>query len=178
MPIQPWKVLESSYVRPRFRIDKCELANGNRLDATIFEFRPWANILALTKNGEAVLVRQYRHGICEVLWELPGGVVEEGETPAEGAKRELLEETGYRAGKLILVGRLYPNPALQTNMLHCFLALDVEKVGEQQLDLGEDIEVHLLPLDELIEMARGGDFPHALQAAVLFQALAYLNRIR
>jgi 8-oxo-dGTP pyrophosphatase MutT (NUDIX family) len=177
MTIKPWKVLETSYFRPRFRIDKCELANGNLLDATIFEFRAWANILALTKNGEVVLVKQYRHGVCDVLWELPGGVVEDGEDPTDGARRELLEETGYRALDLIPVGQLYPNPALQTNTLYCFLALDVEKVGEQNLDAGEDIEVHLVPLDDLIGMAKRGEFPHALQAAVLFRALAYMDRI-
>src|SRR5512138_838756 len=114
MSINPWKVLKSNYVRPRFRIDTCELPNGNRLDAMILELGAWANILALTKNGEAVLVKQYRHGVCEVLWVLPGGVVEEGEDPMEGAKRELLEETGFAATGLILVGRLYPNPAFQT----------------------------------------------------------------
>ncbi len=178
MSVKPWKVLESNYLRKNIRIDTCELPNGNRLDAMIFEFGAWANILALTKNGEAVLVKQYRHGVCDVLWELPGGVVEDGEDPMDGAKRELLEETGYRATKLIPVGRLYPNPALQTNTLYCFLAADIEKVGEQNLDAGEDIEVHLVPLNELIEMAKRGDFPHALQAAVLFQALAYLNHIR
>jgi 8-oxo-dGTP pyrophosphatase MutT (NUDIX family) len=113
MTIKPWKVLETSYFRPRFRIDKCELANGNLLDATIFEFRAWANILALTKNGEVVLVKQYRHGVCDVLWELPGGVVEDGEDPTDGARRELLEETGYRALDLIPVGQLYPNPAFR-----------------------------------------------------------------
>ncbi|RPJ25717.1 MAG: NUDIX hydrolase [Chloroflexi bacterium] len=178
MSIKPWKVLGTSYFRPRFRIDKCELSNGNLLDATILEFRSWANVFALTKNGEAVLVKQYRHGICDVLWEFPGGVVEDGENPVDGAKRELLEETGYGATNLIQVGRLYPNPALQTNTLYCFLALDVEKVGEQNLDAGEDIEVHLVALDELIDMAKRGEFPHALQAAVLFQVLTYLNRIR
>ena len=67
MPIKPWKVLESSYFRPRFRIDKCELGNGNLLDATIFEFRSWANIMALTKNNEVVLIKQYRHGVVDVL---------------------------------------------------------------------------------------------------------------
>jgi 8-oxo-dGTP pyrophosphatase MutT (NUDIX family) len=177
MPIKPWKVLETSYFRPTFRIDKCELSNGNLLDATIFEFRAWANILALTKNGEAVLVKQYRHGVCDVLWEFPGGVVEDGEDPVNGAKRELLEETGYIASNLIQVGQIYPNPALQTNTLYCFLALDVEKVSEQNLDAGEDIEVHLVPLDELVEMAKRGEFPHALQMAVLFQALAYMDRV-
>lgn len=177
MTIKPWKVLETSYFRPRFRIDKCELANGNFLDATIFEFRSWANILALTKDNEVLLVRQYRHGVCDVLWELPGGVVEDGEDPLEGARRELLEETGYQAGRMIPIGELFPNPALQTNTLYCFLALDVERVGEQSLDAGEDIEVHLVPLEELIGMARRDEFPHALQAAVLFRALVYLDRI-
>lgn len=177
MTIKPWKVLETSYFRPRFRIDKCELPNGNFLDATIFEFRSWANVVALTKDRQVVLVRQYRHGICDVLWEFPGGVVEDGEEPVEGAKRELLEETGYVASELIQVGKLYPNPALQTNTLYCFLALDVEKVSEQSLDAGEDIEVQLLPLAELVGMARQGQFPHALQASVLFQVLLYLDRI-
>ncbi len=177
MPIKPWKVLETSYFRPRFRIDKCELANGNLLDATIFEFRSWANIVALTKDGNVVLVKQYRHGVCDVLLEFPGGVVEDGEDPIDGAKRELLEETGYQASDVIQIAKLYPNPALQTNTLHCFLALDVEKVSEQKLDAGEDIEVQLMPLDELIKMAKRGEFPHALMNAVLFCALAYLDRI-
>jgi 8-oxo-dGTP pyrophosphatase MutT (NUDIX family) len=147
------------------------------LDATIFEFRTWANVLALTKNGEVVLVRQYRHGVCEVLWEFPGGVVEDGEDPLEGVRRELMEETGYTASTFIQVGKLYPNPALQTNTMYCFIALDAEHLGEQHLDAGEDIEVRLIPLDELVSMAKRGEFRHALEVAVLFQALAYLERI-
>ena len=177
MSIKPWKVLETSYFRPRFRIDKCELSNGNLLDATIFEFRSWANIVALTKRGEVVLVEQYRHGVCETMLEFPGGVVEDGEEPIEGARRELLEETGYEASDIVQITKLYPNPALQTNTLYCFLALDVEKVSEQNLDAGEDIEVHLMQLDELIDLAKRGEFPNALMNAVLFNVLSYLNRI-
>ncbi len=177
MPIQPWKVLETSYFRPRFRIDKCELSNGNLLDATIFEFRSWVNIFALTKSNEAVLIRQYRHGVCDVLWEFPGGVVEDGENPVDGAKRELREETGYMASHMIQIAQLYPNPALQTNSLYSFMALDAEKVSEQNLDAGEDIEVHLMPVDELMQMAKRGEFPHALMTAVLFSALSYMDRI-
>ena len=177
MPIKPWKVLQTSYFRPRFRIDKCELPNGNFLDATILEFRAWANVVPLTKNGEVVLIRQYRHGVCDALWEFPGGVIEDDEDPTEGARRELLEETGYTVSTIIPTGKLYPNPALQTNTLHCFLALDVEKVSEQNLDMGEDIEVQLVPLEKVIELARQGDFPHALDTAVLFQALLYMDRI-
>jgi ADP-ribose diphosphatase len=177
MPIKPWKVLETKYIRPRFRIDTCELSNGNLLDATVLEFRSWAIVVALTENGEVVLVKQYRHGVCESLLEFPGGVVEEDEDPVEGAKRELLEETGYTASNVILVGKLYPNPALQTNAQYCFLALEAKKVSEQNLDGGEDIEVHLMPLSHLVEIARNGQFLHALNVAVLFQALAYMGRI-
>lgn len=178
MTIKPWKVLETSYFRPRFRIDKVELANGNSFNATIFEFRAWANIMALTKEGQVVLIQQYRHGIREVLWEFPGGVIEDGEEPVEGAKRELLEETGYQASRMIEIARLYPNPALQTNTLYGFLALDAERVREQSLDAGEEIEVQLVPLEELVEKARHGDFPHALMTAVLFSALAYMGKIQ
>ena len=177
MSIKPWKVLETNYFRPRFRIDKCELSNGSLLDATILEFRSWALVVALMKNEEVVLVKQYRHGICESLLEFPGGVVEDGEDPEEGAKRELLEETGYTVSSMIPIGKLYPNPALQTNTQYCFLALGAEKVSEQNLDGGEDIEVHLMPLDQLVELAKSGQFLHALNVAVLFQALAYMGRI-
>jgi 8-oxo-dGTP pyrophosphatase MutT (NUDIX family) len=177
MSIKPWKVLESSYFRPRFRFDKCELPNGNMLNATVIEFSAWANILALTKNNEAVLIRQYRHGVREILWEIPGGVVEDDEDPVSGVKRELLEETGYTASKFIQVGKLFPNPAFQTNTMYCYLALDAELVTTQNLDDGEDIEVHLVPLDDLIAMTRRGEFRHALQVAALFLSFAYLDRI-
>ena len=177
MPIKPWKILETNYFRPRFRIDKCELSNGNLLDATIFEFRTWANVAALTTKGEVVLIQQYRHVIRDVLWEFPGGLVEDGEDPQKGAMRELLEETGYAASAWIEVARLYPNPAFQTNALYSYLALDAEVAGEQFLDAGENIEVHLVPLDELVRMAKRGDFPNALMTAVLFSVLAYMGRI-
>jgi len=177
MSIEPWKVLESTYIRPRFRVDKCALPNGKHLDATIFEFRSWANVIALTRDNEVVLIRQYRHGVKEVLWEIPGGVVNDGEDPLEGVTRELLEETGYTAAEFIQTGALYPNPALQTNTMYCFLALNAEKVTEQKLDDGEDIEVHLVPLDDLVPMMQRGEFIHALQVAALLQVLVHLGRV-
>ncbi len=177
MTIKPWKILETSYPFPWIRVDKCELANGNLLDATTFQFRAWANIVALTRDNQVVLVRQYRHGIGDVLLEFPGGVVELDEDPLLGAQRELIEETGYKASQFIAIGKIYPNPALQINTLYCYLALGAEKITGQSLDPGEDIEVHLMPFDELVEVAGRGEFPHALMTAVLFQALVYLKRV-
>ena len=171
MSIMPWKILESSYFRPRFRLDKCELSNGNFLNATVLELSTWVNILALTENREVVLIKQYRHGVQDVLWEIPGGVVNDDEDPLGGAKRELLEETGYTASDFIQVGKIYPNPSFQTNSMYCFIALNAEEVARQHLDEGEDIEVHLVPLNQLIEMAKRGEFPHALQVAALFHVL-------
>jgi 8-oxo-dGTP pyrophosphatase MutT (NUDIX family) len=178
MSIKPWKILESTHLRRWLRLDKCELPNGKPLDAMVFEFQPWANVLAVTKNREAVLIRQYRHGVQEVLWEIPGGVVEEDEDPLEGVKRELIEETGYTASKIIPVGKFYPNPAIQTNTMYCFLALDAEQVAGQNLDGAEQIEVHLVPLDELIAMTKRGEFLHALQVAAIFLAFTHMDRVR
>src|SRR5574342_435730 len=177
MSINAWKILGSTYLRPRFRIDQCELPNGRSFEPIVFEFRSWAIVIALTKDQEVVMIRQYRHGIRDVVWEFPGGIVEDGEDPLDGVKRELLEETGYRASKLVEVGKYYPNPALQTNSMYCYLAFDAEKVSGQTLDETEEIEVHLVPLTDLIAMTKRGDFSHGLQVAGLFYALAYLDRI-
>ena len=176
MSNKPWKVLESSYFRPRFRIDKCELSNGNILNATVLEFSAWANIVALTKNNEVVLIRQYRHGIQEVILELPGGSVDKGETPLEAAKRELMEETGYVSDAFIEVGQASPNPAIYMNRVYSFLALDVEPTGNQSAYDAGTVEVTLISLDEVIAMAKKGQLTNSLNISTLFFALGHLER--
>ena len=177
MSITPWKILESSYIRPRVRVDKCELANGKVFEPMVFEFRRWANVFALTEKNEVVMIRQYRHGVQNIVWEFPGGIVEDSESVEDGARRELLEETGYNASTLVEVGRINPNPANHTNTLYALLASGATLVQEQHLDEAEEIEVHLVPLDEVIAMGKRGEIPNALQVAVLFHVLAHLNRI-
>ena len=178
MPITPWKILDSTYLRKGARVDTCELPNGQILKPLVLEYGTWVFILGITKDEQVVLIRQYRHGLQQVLWEFPGGMVEEGEPPLEAARREFLEETGYTSERFIETGKLSPNPANHTNMMYTYLALDVEKVGEQNLDETEEIEVYLKPLEEVVAMIREGEFIQALHITTLYLALSQLGRIR
>ena len=178
MTIKPWKILESHHLHKNVRIDKCELPNGMVIDGFVLEYRDWVTVIALTKQQEMVLVRQYRHGAQKVILELPGGAMDaEDQSPMQAARRELLEETGYASDTFIQIGCVSPNPANQTNLIYSFLALDAEKVGGQHLDSTEDIEVVLKPLDDVIRMAKNGELLQSMQVSAVFFALAYWDRI-
>jgi 8-oxo-dGTP pyrophosphatase MutT (NUDIX family) len=143
---------------------------------SVLDFRDWANALALTPDGQAVLVKQFRPGSKAVTLELPGGTVEDGEGPIENTmRRELEEETGYGGGRLTYLGHLSPNSATNTNRVHSFLMQDVTPVAEQHTDDGELIEVVLLPLPEVVALARSGGLDQAMHVATLFLALANLD---
>jgi 8-oxo-dGTP pyrophosphatase MutT (NUDIX family) len=178
MTIKPWKILESNYLHKNVRVDKVMLPTGKILEPLVLEYGDWATVVALTKAQEVVLIRQYRHGARQVILELPGGAMHEAdESPLQAAQRELLEETGYSGNTFIEIGKVSPNPANQTNLIHSFLALDVVKVAGQNLDDTEEIEVVLKPLEEVITMARNGELLQSMQVSAVFFALAYLNRI-
>jgi ADP-ribose pyrophosphatase len=177
MSVRPWKIIESKSLHPGIRLDTCELPSGYVLDTHLLDYEDEVMVFALTKNQEVVLIRQYRHGIQEVILELPGGSVDNGESPLEAAKRELMEETGYVSDTWIEIGLGSPNPAIFTNRIYSFLALNVENVGKQSIQDAEDVEVLLIPLDEFISMAKSGDLIHSLNINTLFFALGYLDRI-
>ena len=128
----------------------------------------WVNIVALTPADELVMVRQYRHGEGRVTLEIPGGLVDPGETGAVAAARELLEETGYRAGSVVHLGVVNPNPALFGNRTETWAALGAEKVAEIQSDHTEETVVELLPRAELHEALRAGRISSALVIAALY----------
>ena len=175
--IKPWKVLQTSYVQPYIRVDRCELHNGQLLDCQLLDYSDEIMVFALTKNQEVVLIRQYRHGAEKVILELPGGSVDDSESPLEAAKRELMEETGYTSDTWIEIGCGSPNPAIYRNKIHSFLAVEAEPTGKRSSYDAEAVEVLLMPLDDVIEKSRRGGFIHFLNIATLFYTLSYLKRI-
>lgn len=128
----------------------------------------WVNVVALTEQDELVMVRQFRHGSRVVTLEIPGGLVDPGEAPEVAAARELLEETGFRAGRLTSLGSINPNPALFANRCHMQVAQDCVRVAEIQNSATEETIVELLPLAELHEVLRNGGIDHALVVAALY----------
>ena len=129
----------------------------------------WAQILPITRDDEAVLVRQYRHGAQRITLEIPGGLVDAGEDPTKAALRECLEETGYRARSALPLGVMNPNPALFAHRLHCFYATDVEPERAIQNTDREVTEVVLVPVAELEGLLLAGEIDHALVAGTLWR---------
>ena len=169
-----WEVLSSEYLwkRPWLTVRKehVRLANGCEApEFYVLEYPDWVNVTAITKNGEMVFIRQYRHGVHRTDFELCAGVIEEGEDSCEAAKRELLEETGFGGGEWTKLCSLAPNPSTQTNFTHCFLAIGVERLQEQQLDGGEDISVHLLKPEDVVNMLKNDRIIQALMVGPLWK---------
>jgi 8-oxo-dGTP pyrophosphatase MutT (NUDIX family) len=132
----------------------------------------WVNVVAFTapaRGGELLLVEQFRHGINASTLEIIGGVCDPGEDPARTARRELLEETGHSAGQLVHLGSCAPNPAVQDNRCHFFLAQDCLQVANLDLDPSEELRVWAAPWDEAEGLLRSGRMDHALVMAAFLR---------
>jgi len=147
---------------------------GGLIDATIIDSPDWVNVLPITPAGDVVLIRQYRFGSVGETLEIPGGLIDPGETPRVAAGRELREETGYRADRITALGSVSPNPAFMRNRLYCFVAEGCVLDGLQEQDPGEDILVELHPLASIDALIARGGMDHAL-AQIAFQRLAMLR---
>ncbi len=175
---QPWQVEERRYVYERrpymvMREDSVRLPNGARIpDYFVFEYPDWVSVLALTTDEKFVLIRQYRHGIGAVHYELAAGVVDPDEPLLESAQRELLEETGYGGGKWQFWLKACANPGTHTNWCHIFLATGVQLLNVQQLENTEDITVKVLTRPEVLEILKSGGVAQALHAAAIWRYFA------
>ena len=132
----------------------------------------WVNMIAFTTAAagmEMLLVEQFRHGIDASTVEVVGGVCDPGEDPAESARRELLEETGHTAGQWVDLGSCVPNPAVQNNRCHFFLALDCTSVAELDLDPSEELRLWAASWSEVRTLLRDGGMAHALVLAAFLK---------
>lgn len=132
----------------------------------------WVVIIPVYQ-GNFVMVRQWRHAEDRITVELPGGVIEEGEDPEVCAGRELLEETGFKAGKLTKLGTCSSNPALFKNHFHAFLAEDLIPTGEQHLDRDELLNYKLIPIEEVIENFGSGEYTHAFTGTAIMMYMRH-----
>ncbi len=144
---------------------------GVRKRFSLIDCVDWVNVIALTGDGRVVLVRQFRAGVNRVCLEIPGGMIEPGENPYAAAARELAEETGYTGGTLELLGKVAPNPAIQSNALYTVLARGVALTGPPTPDDGELLSVETATLAECQRRLLDGEIDHAL-VMVAFAHLA------
>ena len=179
---RPWKVLSSEYLDHRpwhtVRRERVELPTGAIVpDWYIFEFPDWVNVIAITTTGEFVMISQYRHALGQTHFELVAGCCEQGETPEQSARRELLEETGYGGGRWELLMTKSPNPSNHNNHAHAFLALDVEKIDVPHNEESEDIRIHLLSREEVMALLLDDEIQQSMHAAALWKYM-YLTEKR
>lgn len=145
--------------------------DGREKTFTILDTRDWVQVVAVTPEGQILMVRQFRHGTRQETLELPGGVVETGQTPLEAAQRELQEETGYEADKWTLLTSFRPNPAIQTNTTHVVLAENAQLVGPTNFDENEDLETEKISTKILRTMILKGEIDHAIMVAAILYYL-------
>jgi ADP-ribose pyrophosphatase len=188
---EPWPLIrskpEKSYRVFSVRTDTARSPRtGKEHDFYVIESVDWVGIIPLTPDSQVVMVRQYRHGTRQISLEIPGGLVNPKDTPLDTARKELLEETGYQAEEITLIGTAHPQPAVLNNRNFTFLATNVQKTAAldpstvlrpfdfaqdrrgsgqgsgQCLDEGEDIEVVLVPLSEIPRLIREGEITNAM----------------
>lgn len=182
--IRRWRTLESEalgdYSVFRLRRDRNESqTSGASRDFYVLEAPAWINIIPLTSEGKVVLIRQYRHGIRDLTLEIPGGMVDpEDPSVIAAARREMREETGYDSDDIVEIGVCTPNPAILDNRIHSFLARDAHRVGEQDLQGTEEIDLELVDLAEIPALVRDGRIDHALVVAAFYHLEQFRRRAR
>jgi ADP-ribose pyrophosphatase len=166
-----WKTLETEivYRTPIFNLHRKRASHPKRgeRDFYLLEAVDWVNIIPLTRDKKVVMIRQWRHGIGDFTLEVPGGMVDAtDESPMHAARREMIEETGFDSHRVIEIGKVHPNPAIQGNYCYSYLATGVQPVEQPHFDgSAEETEVVMVPTGEIRKMIATGHITHALTVA-------------
>jgi len=171
--VKPWECLRSepgrSYRIFSVRTDTAlSPKTGMEHDFYVIESPDWVNIISITADHQVVMVRQYRHGSKQITLEIPGGLVDPGDTPESAASRELFEETGYQAGEWAKIGVVRPNPAIFNNRCYTFVARNLKKISDPSPGQTEDIEVVLVPIADIPQLIQEGIIDHAIVIAAFY----------
>ncbi len=160
----------------KLRADKCLMPDGRIMDPYyVIEVPSWTNMVIITKDEKIVLVKQYRHASGEITLELPGGILEKGESPKDSAIREMQEETGYVSNEVEFLCQVLSNPALHTNTAYFFLARNAEKRVDTHFDQFEDIEIETYSKKALKKLLKDGKMQHGVQIGAIYQAMLRLE---
>lgn len=179
--LKKWKTKSSAYVVNdrwmKLRADTCITPTGHEIAPFyVIEYGEWANCLVLSDDNEVTLLRHYRHGIDDYVLEIIGGLVDEGETPEVTIRRELEEELGLKNATILRTGECYPNPQIQTNKTHCFIALGGTFDGSRIDEPGADFQIVKMPFDELMKTIENqSETMQSLHLTSIFFALNFLK---
>ena len=156
------------------KVDQVELINGKIATREVVEHPGGVAIVPLDENNNVLMVRQFRYPFKKELLEIPVGKFEKGEDPDECAVRELSEETGCSAGKMISLGKMYSSPGFCSEVLHVYLAMDLS-YGKMHLDEDEFLNVERVPLSKLIDMIMANELPDAKSVIGILKTKLYLE---
>ena len=151
----------------QFRSRRQSPHTGREHDFTRLLCPEWVNVVAFTRDGELLLVEQFRHGVDASTLETIGGVCDPGEDPSRAGQRELLEETGYEGENARLLGRIWSNPAILSNKTHTILVENCRLKHEVEWDQGEDLATRLVPVEEVPKLVADEKIGHSLVVVAL-----------
>lgn len=155
--------------------DTVRLPNGEIAGRELVLHNGGVAVVAIDKDNNVLMVRQYRKPYEEMVLEIPAGKLEDEENPDSAGLRELREETGYAAHKCRFIGKCYPSPGYLNEIIYLYFAEDLEFVG-QELDQGEFVEVEKIPLSRLVEMVMDNEIFDAKTQIAILKAYNYVSK--
>jgi ADP-ribose pyrophosphatase len=154
--------------------ERLRYGNGREYDLDFVRHPGAAAVVAIDGGGRVCVVRQYRHGVTDFLWEIPAGKLDAGEPPEVCAVRELAEETGVKARRWTSMGQFLPAPGIFSEVIHLYLARDLV-IGTAAPDADEELEIRWMPIADAAEKVLRGEWNDGKTALALWRAQFHLQ---